>query len=1229
MKRLAIFTLLLLLLTSPLVHAAPVVPTNATLQALPFAQNWADAGLITASDDWSAVPGIVGYRGDDITTATGVDPQTLLADNTPGVIDVNANQTAPNTYTAGGVTEFAIADPVVALQGSGTADAPYLLIHLNTTGFSSIQVSYTVRDLDGSTDNAVQQVALHYRVGATGAYTNLPAGYIADATTGPSLATQVTAVNVTLPAAADNQAQVQLRIMTTNAVGNDEWVGIDDISITGTTSTVDTAPVVSSTTPTGGAINVAPGANLKVTFNEAVTVTGAWYGIACTVSGSHTAAVTGGPTTFDLDPTVDFAFGETCTVTVYAAQVADVDADDPPDAMAADATWSFSTPANVCDDPFVGIYAVQGSGASTPMAGSVDVEGVVVGDFQGATGLNGFYVQDPAGDGDPATSDGIFIFIPAANSFFGIDVQVGDAVHVKGTAKEFGGVTEIDNVTGLSRCGAGSVAPTVVDLPETTNGDLERYEGMLITFPETLTVSQNYFQGRYGQVTLSSDGRMYNPTNGNGLGDTFDLDARRILVLDDGYSGQNPAPIPYIGPDNTLRAGDTVAGLTGALDYGPINATSPYIYDYRVQPTAPVNITRVNARTAAPAAVGGSLKVASFNVLNYFTTWGCGDYCRGANNATEFARQRAKIIAALTAINADVVGLMEIENNGATAVGDLVAGLNDALGAGVYAYVTEPAPGSDAIKVALIYKPASVTPDGAAQNYQTSTATYAPLFDRPPLAQTFVAAGTGEKFTVVVNHFKSKGSCPASGPDTEQGDGQGCWNAKRVAQATGLLGFISLLQASSSDPDVLVLGDLNAYGAEDPINTLVAGGLVNQVAKIDAAQRYSYVFDGLSGYLDQGLTTAELAAQVTGQTIWHINADEPTVIDYNTEFKPQDLYAATPYRSSDHDPVIIGLGLFTYETVAGYVYIDVNGDGWRNAEEQSGLPDVTLVLVDAQGHEITTRTVPPSGWYRFSELGDGVYTLRVIVPAGYRLTSPAEVTLTVSGGATQIVNFGVQAQPVAAISGFIWDDASADGVQDAGEAGISGVTVALWDAVDGAPAAIRATTTTDATGHYQFGGLAAGSYFVDVTDTGGRLAGLTLTVGPQSHADPFGPVVVTWGETAAGIDFGYAFVCAAGRGAIAGRVWQDTDGNGQSDAAEPGVGGVTVCAEPASHLAARCTTTAADGSYRVCVPRGTYLVAPTTLPAGFARGQWWFELPLLVRPGDRHLDIHFDLVAQP
>ena len=167
-----------------------------------FEQNWTNTGLITTDDNWSAVPSIIGYRGDDITTVTATDPQTLLGNDTPGVVDVIANQTNPNTQATGGVAEFAITDPTIALQGSGTADAPYIVIHLDSTGRQNIQFSFNARDIDGSADNSVQQIAVQYRTSPTGSWTNLPAGYIADASTGPNLATLVTPVSVTLPAGA-------------------------------------------------------------------------------------------------------------------------------------------------------------------------------------------------------------------------------------------------------------------------------------------------------------------------------------------------------------------------------------------------------------------------------------------------------------------------------------------------------------------------------------------------------------------------------------------------------------------------------------------------------------------------------------------------------------------------------------------------------------------------------------------------------------------------------------------------------------------------------------------------------------------------------------------------------------------------------------------------------------------------------------------------------------------
>lgn len=243
-------------------------PTNSTAQTLPFSQNWSNTGLITADDNWTNVPGIVGYRGDDLTLATGTDPQIVSADGSATQTDVNANRNDPNAFASGGITEFELADPVAALQGSGTADAPHIVLNLNTTGSTGIVVSYNLRDIDGSTDNAVQPVALQYRVGGSGDYTNIPGAFVADASSGPSQATLVTPVSVTLPAACENQSLLQLRIITANAVGSDEWIGIDDINVVAGGGTSVPSGIGSATpnNPNAGdpvllTVTVAPGSN--------------------------------------------------------------------------------------------------------------------------------------------------------------------------------------------------------------------------------------------------------------------------------------------------------------------------------------------------------------------------------------------------------------------------------------------------------------------------------------------------------------------------------------------------------------------------------------------------------------------------------------------------------------------------------------------------------------------------------------------------------------------------------------------------------------------------------------------------------------------------------------------------------------------------------------------------------------------------------------------------------
>ncbi|WP_373529811.1 ExeM/NucH family extracellular endonuclease [Nostoc sp.] len=344
------------------------------------------------------------------------------------------------------------------------------------------------------------------------------------------------------------------------------------------------------------------------------------------------------------------------------------------------------------------VYEIQGSGAISPFVGQrVAIEAVVVGDFQGSSRLNGFFLQEAVGDGNTATSDGIFIFAPNST-----DVSVGQTVRLTGTVGESFTQTQISNISGLSIVGSGLIAPTVLDLPVTATTDLERYEGMLVTFPETLTVTENFNLGRFGEVLLSSEGRLFNPTNfidptdipttetendeNNVAAVTAQQNANdlRQILLDDGSNTQNPTTIPFLN-DGTLRAGSTVTSLTGVLGFG--------FGSYRLQPTATPNFVDSNPRTAAPDEVGGNVKVASFNVLNYFNGDGLGDgfpTSRGADSLEEFERQSAKIVSAISALDADVVGLIEIENDGDganSAIAELVDRLNTSLGAEIYDYL--------------------------------------------------------------------------------------------------------------------------------------------------------------------------------------------------------------------------------------------------------------------------------------------------------------------------------------------------------------------------------------------------------------------------------------------------------------------------------------------------------------------------------------------------------------
>ena len=552
---------------------------------------------------------------------------------------------------------------------------------------------------------------------------------------------------------------------------------------------------------------------------------------------------------------------------------------------------------------------------------------------------SGYFIQDQNGDGDPATSDGIFVF--SSNT----GVNVGDLVRITGTVTEYTpsgatrSYTEFKDLTATTKLGAGySVAPTNIELPT----DLARVEGMLVRFTNALTVNGNAYLGDRGELVLSN-GRREIPTNRYPAGSPEAIalaqaNAANVIVLDDNIF-TTPATIPYLAADGTVRSGDTVTDLTGVIDFGAQGGGGAA---FKLQPTVAPTFSRTNERTPAPVVAAGNVKVASANVLNFFTTFtnggdawgrsgqGCtvggttrASNCRGADNLAEFVRQRDKIVESLGAINADVVGLMEIQNNGDTAASYLVEQLNAKLGAGTYAVVPKPATtGTDAIRVAMIYKPGAVSLVGNALSDGDA------VNNRPPMAQTFKATNGG-KFSLVVNHLKSKGSCGGGAGNTDSGDGQGCWNATRVEQAARLRDyFLPQVAGAANDSDILVVGDMNAYGHEDPIRLLNAAGYVNEIERFvrPAGIPYSYVFGAESGYLDHALASASLSGQVAGVTEWHNNADEPEAIDYNLNDTAEDPYVKNAYRASDHDPVVVSLNLApTYADVTASVAITRSG----------------------------------------------------------------------------------------------------------------------------------------------------------------------------------------------------------------------------------------------------------------------------------------------------------------
>lgn len=614
----------------------------------------------------------------------------------------------------------------------------------------------------------------------------------------------------------------------------------------------------------------------------------------------------------------------------------------------------------------ISIPEIQGSGTTSPLDGDdVITTGVVTATPQY---LYGFYLQDPQGDGDAATSDAVFVYYPQGSG--SITVEPGDHVEVAGEVDEFAGQTQVVS----SEAGtveltepAGAVTAYAGEWPA-TDAAKESLEAMLFSPQGDFTVTNTYSTNQYGEVGLAvGDKPLVQPTEVADAQDEAAIaaveadNAARAITLDDGSSTdytRNSALTPaYVSNEHPVRVG---AAVEFTEDVILTQGGSPSSPTYRFQPlgsvdgeefpaTSPATFenTRTEAPDAAQVAADGTpdVTVASFNVLNYFTTLGdpdnddigdggCTSYddrdgdgnnvrggcdVRGAWDPEDFARQQEKIVAAINALDADVVGLMEIENSAALgeeadeATETLVAALNADAGAGTWAANPSsselPAPSEqDVITNAIIYKPAAVERVGEARALGDQSGSEQAFGNaREPIGQVFAPVEGGEQFLFVVNHFKSKGS------GTNDGTGQGNANPDRIAQATALEEWVPTVQDETGTEAVLLVGDFNAYAMEDPMQVLYDGGYTN-VQEISPVEEWSYSFSGLSGSLDHVLANDAALELATGTDIWNINSGESVALEYSRfNIHGTVFHDAGPYRSSDHDPVVLGLDLVADE----------------------------------------------------------------------------------------------------------------------------------------------------------------------------------------------------------------------------------------------------------------------------------------------------------------------------
>ena len=762
----------------------------------------------------------------------------------------------------------------------------------------------------------------------------------------------------------------------------------------------------------------------------AVTPADATFADMCeTANDTYTIPATAG-VVYSVDGTVTSAgtYPGTGTVVITAAAAEGyVLADGAP------STWTATFTDEACTITWTPIAQIQGTGTTTPLLNqTVTTRGIVTAMYPEG-GLRGFYIQTPGiPDLADGASDGVFVY---TNTKSLAALSIGTYAEVTGTAAEFNGLTQL-NASGTAASFtvlAETVEPVVaieVEFPA-TDEEREALEGMLVMPVGTFTISDNYDTNTFGTVTLAygetplvQPGELHNPVTDRAAFDAVAADnAARAVVVDDGQTlnyttfsqNNDDIPLPYVTIDGALRAGAHVTFGAGVIMDYRYNA-------WTFQPTQPLRdgssgplVFGANTRTAVPAAVGGDISIASFNVLNYFATLGqtesgCSFYpdrdgkpttsrnctVRGAYDQDSFLQQQEKIVAAINSLDASVVALEEIEASSEVghsdrdfALASLVSALN-AAGTAKWDYVSSPSalPSSeDVIRTAYIYQPDEVSPVGDSVIFQHSAFSNARL----PLAQEWRAidpatnAWGGQSFVTVVNHFKSKGS------GVNDGTGQGNANPDRVAQATALSNWVDVQYAGQP---VFLMGDFNAYSAEDPMQVFYGAGFTSIGTAYNTAE--TYVFDGLVGSLDHVLANEEALAMVSGATVWSINSVESIALEYSrANYNVTQFHSADPYRSSDHDPMKVGLNIvFDVEEEP------IPGDTVKSSVGFTGTGSATAVPVvvsvyDTSGALVQRSIGVATRDFAFTGLAPGTYTVKFTTYRPYIIVGNAVQTVTI------------------------------------------------------------------------------------------------------------------------------------------------------------------------------------------------------------------------------------------